>query len=287
MLNAELQETKISTNDGLRLFVRTWECSKPKAILCLVHGFGEHSGRYLHVAKRFLKAGFNVIAYDHRGHGQSEGKKGFFTSFFQASEDLQSVLHYATEQWPSLPVILYGHSMGGCVVLYYTLTHKNPRIAGVISTSPWLRLYNPPSGFLVLLSKLMVKAFPRFTFKNKFPPGVLSHDPKVEENYHKDPLVHGDISANLFLGVTQMGEQILAQAPTWSAPLLLAHGDADQVTDFNASFEFSKEAPQDIIIFKRWPGLRHETHNEKNWQEVVDFYIAWAVKKAEQASSQP
>ncbi len=133
-------ETEFKTSDGLRIVARGWEPDdRPlKAVVCLVHGIGEHSGRYAHVAEAFCRQDYALFAPDMRGHGLSEGLKGHLPASETILNDVDVYLSEAAKRYPGIPVFLYGHSLGGIFVLYYGLK-KPGSLAGVISTSPGLR----------------------------------------------------------------------------------------------------------------------------------------------------
>ena len=148
-------EFKVETFDGLQLFGQGWQPDREsKAIICLVHGMGEHSGRYRHIANRLNRAGYSMVAFDLRGYGKSPGPRGHVLSYEAFMRDISSLLEIADQQFPQLPSFLYGHSMGGNLVLNYVLRYK-PRIKGVIVSGPWLRLAFEPPVFKVVLCKMM------------------------------------------------------------------------------------------------------------------------------------
>jgi alpha-beta hydrolase superfamily lysophospholipase len=272
-------EFAFSAADTLQLFGQSWEpidnSQPPRALVCLVHGFGEHSGRYAHVAQMMTDAGFIVIAMDQRGHGRSQGKRGYTPEYDQSLQDIGTFIAESQRRFPNLPTFLYGHSMGGNMVLGYTLFKKPQTLHGVISTSPWLRLTTPPPSIQITGSKLISKLIPTFTITNEFEPLVLTHDPAVDEAYNSDPHNHGQISAKLFLGVTENGEEIIRRASEFPLPLLLVHGTADPVTSHTASTEFAAAAPRATTTFKEWDGLYHETHNEPEQEEVISYTVQW------------
>jgi len=138
-------EFKFKTSDELQLFGQSWQPEdRPRAAICLVHGMGEHSGRYGHVADRLTQAGYSVFAFDLRGHGKSLGPRGHTPSYRTLLNDINSLLNEVDKNFPELPLFLYGHSLGGNLVLNYVL-RRQPKFKGVIVTGPWLRLaFEPP-----------------------------------------------------------------------------------------------------------------------------------------------
>jgi alpha-beta hydrolase superfamily lysophospholipase len=188
-------------------------------------------------------------------------------------EDVAQLLAEAERRWPGCPRFLYGHSMGGNLVLNYTLRRKPP-LAGVVVTAPWLRLVTSPPRLQVRLMQLIDHFYPALAFSNQLDPLTLSRDPAVAQAYKSDPLVHDRISTRLFLNVTESGQWALAHAHEFQLPLLLIHGGADRLISAEASREFAGRIPQNCL-FKLWPELCHEPHNEPEQAEVFAFILDW------------
>lgn len=267
------KETQWNSSDGIQLYSQSWNVEKPKAVICLVHGMGEHSGRYAHVAKFFNENNYSVLSFDQRGHGKSGGKLGHTPSYDLLMEDITILLKQADSLYPGIPKFLYGHSMGGNLVLNYAL-RKKPGVAGIISSSPWLKLAFEPPAFQVKLAKVVNGIFPAFTQSSKLDVTAISRDAAIVNAYKNDKLVHDKISSNMFLSVHQSGLWALEHAQEFSLPLLLFHGTADRLTSYKASHEFSQKVKSDIT-FKLWEGLYHEPHNEPEKQEVFVLIREW------------
>lgn len=271
-------EFKFKTFDGLQLFGQSWQPeSQPQAVICLVHGLGEHSGRYTHVAAQITQAGYTLISFDLRGHGKSEGPRGHTPSYEALMQDISSLLEVANKQFPQLPSFLYGHSLGGNLVLNYVLRYK-PQLKGVIVTDPWLCLAFKPSASKIILGKIANKIYPSFSQSSGLDTKALSHDSEVVHAYENDPLVHDHISARMFIGIYQSGQWALEHALEFPLPLLLMHGGADKIISIEASKEFANKIPEKCT-FKIWDGLYHEIHNEPEKEEVFKFLIDWLDKE--------
>ncbi|MCB0034345.1 MAG: lysophospholipase [Anaerolineales bacterium] len=268
------QEFIMTAADKQELFAQSWAPDTPTGLVCLVHGFGEHSGRYTHVAQAMVKADYAVIAFDQRGHGRTAGKQGFTPSYNLSLHDIDKLISEGQKRFPHLPTFLYGHSMGGGMVLNYTLRYK-PKLQGVIATSPWLRLTTPPPAAVTGIARLIGSVWKGFTITGKHENGILSRDPAVDEAHIADPLTHSAISAALFFGANDGGAWVLSQAADFPLPLLLMHGDADKLTSFAASQEFAQNAPAATTTFKAWLGYYHETHNDIGKEEVIATIISW------------
>lgn len=264
----------------LSLYGTAWTVENANANICLIHGFGEHIGRYQHVAKIFNKHQLNLFAIDLMGHGQSEGKRGDIPSFEAFLEEVDLLLEKSREVAPGLPVFLYGHSMGGCIVSKYVLSRHVEGLSGALITSPWLRLAKPAPKIKTAAGKFLLKLGVNITEKADLDPDDLSRDLSVGKDYTSDPLVHDKISARTFIQTSATGEWVLQHAHQNKIPLLIAHGDADQITDYSASKVFAKKAGK-RASFQSWPGLRHETHNETNKKQVIELYADWFLKQLE------
>ncbi|MBX2842404.1 MAG: lysophospholipase [Flammeovirgaceae bacterium] len=270
----EILTDHISTSDGLTLKFKYWTPENyPKAIICLVHGFGEHQDRYQHVAEFFTKKDIGIFTYDQRGHGISEGKRGHTPSFRQLMEDLDQMLDLVIQKFPDLPIFLYGHSMGGNVVLNYNL-HYQKKLKGIIATSPWLGLAFQPPKIKVALGKIVNSIFPKFTEELTIDSGHISRDKKIVEMYKNDPLVHGKITVRAFLEIQHAGENAIENAYMQERPLYLCHGTADKVTSALASETFAKNAGS-LVKFQLWEDCFHEIHNEPEKEKLFETILGF------------
>lgn len=259
--------------DGLLLVGRCWEPDgEPKAVVCLVHGLGEHCGRYAHVAAALNDAGYAVLASDERGHGRSEGKRGHIPSYDALMDDISLLLTQAAERYPGKPRFLYGHSLGGNEVLNYAL-RRRPDVAGVVSTSPGLRPGFKPPALQLAAGRLMNRLWPAFTMPNSLEVDAFCRDPAVIAAYQADPLNHDRLSARLGIGLLEAGEWALAHAAEFPVPLLLMHGTTDRLTSPAASVEFASRAPN--CTLQLWEGFYHETHNDPEKDQVIAFMVRW------------
>jgi len=263
------------TNDGLTLLGRIWQTTgKPKGIVNLVHGLGEHSGRYAHVAEALTKAGYNLIGFDLRGHGLSEGPLGHTPDYEHIMDDVALFMQKSNEFFGSdHPNFLYGHSLGGSIVLNYALRQK-PNLNGVISTDPALRLSFEPPKIKLVLGKIMANLMPTFSMNNALDVNALARDAAIVKAYQDDVLVHDRLSAKLVMELFDSGKYALEHTADWTLPLLLMHGSEDRISSCQASEEFAQKAG-DIVTFKQWDGFYHEIHNDFGKEEVIAFMIDW------------
>lgn len=251
-----------------------WQAENPIATTILVHGFGEHISRYYHVEEHFLKENISVIGVDLIGHGNSSGKKGHINSIEDFYACIDSMVNHVKEDGKKLPFILYGHSMGGNIVLNYLISNEENAFCCVLATSPWLKLAIQPSAIQLFLAKTMNSIYPSLQQASDLDFKHISSVEAVQQDYENDPLNHGKISVRLFNEIYNNGLLAIEKAPDIKIPVLIAHGDDDKITSPEGSKAFAANNPQATL--KIWPGLRHETHNEHNNEEVIDYYVAWA-----------
>ncbi len=264
------------SNDGLELFGRVWQSEEkqPKGIVHLIHGLGEHSGRYDHVAKALTKAGYHMAGFDLRGHGLSEGKRGHTPGFDYFLEDISVFLNETKKLFgESLPSYIYGHSLGGLIVINYGMRFPN-NLAGVIATDPALKLSFSPPPVMLFIAKIMANLIPTYSSKNTLDVNALARDAAVVKAYQDDVLVHDQISARLVVDMIHTGEDMLAHAEDWSLPLLLMHGSGDRITSSDASKAFAEKAGPEVT-FVPWEGYYHEIHNDIGKEKVIEKMISW------------
>jgi alpha-beta hydrolase superfamily lysophospholipase len=268
-------ETGWKARDGLDIFAEGWEPTVvlPKAVVCLVHGLGEHISRYAHVAEALGREGFILFGADLRGHGRSGGPRGHISSIEDFMQDIDILLEQARQRYPGLPVILYGHSLGGIQVLHYGLIRK-PNVKGVVATSSGLHTAIEKQSMKVLMAKVLGSLMPAVAIPSGLDAKTISHDEAVVQAYINDPLVHDRISlgfGKIMLGVTAW---TLAHAGEFSLPLLLMHGKADALAFPSSSTEFAA-ALKDKCTLVLWDDAYHELHNEPEKNEVFKTMTLW------------
>jgi len=267
---------EIRASDGTMLSGRFFCPDSPKSVMLIVHGLGEHSGRYRHVAEYFVDLGEAVLIFDLRGHGLSGGKRGHSGSYEILMEDITQWLEAAKNYCPETPIFLYGHSMGGNLVLNYAL-RKNPRVRGIIASSPWLELVSPPNGFMRVISKMMAKIVPSIAFSNKLNTSDLYRLEEIRRMHDEDPLVHDRISAGLFDMVTKSGEFALEKAMNLDYPALLIHGGNDRIISWKATSIFADKTPEGE--FHLFDECYHEIHNEPECSDALGLIAQWIESK--------
>lgn len=270
-------ESKWDGNDGLTFFMQGWEPdTDPKALIALVHGLGEHSGRYAHVGKAMADAGYAMAGFDLRGHGKSGGARGHFPSLNTVMQDIKEFLGFLAQRYPELPQFLYGHSLGGLLVLSFALKNK-AGLQGVIATGSGLRSPIHDQKLKVAMAKLLGSLAPSVQLSSDLEVTALSRDQNVVKAYINDPLVHDRMSLGFGKAGLDATDQVFNQAAEFPVPLLIMHSKIDKITYSSGSEDFARlvgEAGKDVTL-KLWEGLYHELHNEPEKAEVFKFMTGW------------
>jgi alpha-beta hydrolase superfamily lysophospholipase len=269
-----INELSWKSKDRTDFYAVEWRPAQPRAAILLVHGLGEHCRRYDPVAEIFSASGLAMIGFDMRGHGRTSGKRGHIPSMEDSMADIGHFLAELNTRFPGLPTFIYGHSMGGMQVLNYAIT-QNPKVAGIISTSPSLQPGTPVAPFKLFIANLLYSVVPTITLDNGLDVNNLAHDPAVIKAYKDDPLVTPLVSARLGLDLINTGRWVEEHGEDFNLPLLLMHGTEDHIASPQSSRKFASRVPRNLLTFVEWPGLYHETHNEAQRPEVVGTMVKW------------
>ncbi len=265
---------------GLNFYSKGWEPDgTPKAAVAFVHGLGEHIGRFAHVGEAFSDAGYALMGFDLRGHGRSGGIRGHTPSIDAYMQDIDLLLEHVRERYPGLPMFLYGHSLGGILVLTYAL-RRRPDLKGVIATSSGLHTELEKQTAKLTLVKVLGSVAPTVLLPSGLDLSMLSHDPQVEQAYLRDPLVHDKISLGFGKAMLGTVSWTLAHAAEFPLPLLLMHGTADKIA-FPSSSEEVAASVGDKATLVLWKDMYHETHNELEKSKVIQTTIQWMDKRLE------
>jgi len=268
-----MENFSFTSRDGVAMAAAFSKNEHAACTIAIIHGMGEHKGRYAHVARFFEEHGFSVALFDQRGHGNSGGKRGHTPSLDAMLDDVDDFLTEVRKRIPGQGIVLYGHSMGGNIVLNYTLRRK-PDIRAVIGSSPYLRLAFEPPAFKLFLAKTVGKLLPGLQQKTGLDASAISRDVKVVEAYKKDPLVHEWITSSFFNAVHFAGLYPIQHAAELQMPCLLFHGTADRLTSYKATEECAENSGGKVSL-KLWEGLYHECHNEPEQAEVLSYVLSW------------
>jgi alpha-beta hydrolase superfamily lysophospholipase len=262
--------------DGLEMFAQSWAPDgKPVAAIALVHGLGEHSGRYRLLTDRLPSAGYAFNAFDLRGHGRTGGPRLYASSYDVLMNDIDGHLAQTRQSFPSVPLFLYGHSLGGIQVLYYAL-RRSPRLAGVIASSPALGSGTRVSPLKLTAAKLASRVIPTAVFTMGFLWEDLSRDSSLVESTKTDPLFQEGMSARLAIETLRAIEWVSSQTG-FPLPLLLMQGTDDHHVDPKKTIKFGQGLGGDVTV-KVWEAGRHELHNDLEKEKVADFVLTWLGK---------
>lgn len=266
-------EGKVTSADGTRLFYRSWPRAQARATFAVVHGMGEHSGRYAGFAEAMGSRGYATYAVDLRGHGKSPGQRGHVDSWSQWTDDVASFVARVESLTPG-EVIPVGHSFGGVGMLSTVLAGKLKNSRRFIVSSPGLRLKITVPQWKVALGKVTARVAPRLSLSNEVDPGTISRIPEVVEAYRTDPLVHSKISSRFYSEWQHATADILEHADQIQIPFLILAGTADPLIDPSGSESLHAKAPAKSTL-QMLPGRYHEPFNDLDSEEVFDIIASW------------
>ncbi len=268
------QEGTFKSTDGLDLFYQSWlPDGDPKATVVIVHGMGEHGGRYPHVVNALVPKGYAIYAADHRGHGRSPGKRMFVESWSNYLDDLGLFMQFVKEKEGKRPFFLYGHSMGGNIALN-TVLRQPEGINGVIASAPAVgKLDIPP--VLAFLSKLFSRLAPAMQMKTNLEVNDISRDPAEVAAYAADPLVQDIGTPRFAVELARSAEMAMRHAAQFKPPLLMLHGDGDNLVNVASSRNFFAKVPHQDKKLIVYEGGAHESHNDIHHDEVIADIEQW------------
>jgi acylglycerol lipase len=268
----------VRARDDIELHEYEWPAvGTPRAHLLLVHGIAEHAGRYRHVATQLAGAGITTHAFDQRGFGGSGGHRAYVDRWSQYHDDVEDRLAEVRSTADGLPVVLYGHSMGGLIALGYTLAEApRPLPDLLVLSAPAIDAAVPV--WKRRLADVLGSTMPRFAIANTFPKGGLSSDPAVEAAYLADPLAVHRTTTRLGLSLFREQDRVrraLAGGAALPVRTYVLHGADDPIVPEAASRPLEGRAN---VTRRVYQGLRHETHNEPSGARVIDDTIAWILR---------
>ena len=244
-----------------------------KGAVVLVHGFGEHSGRYFDdVVPRLLEENLVVFGYDNIGHGKSGGKRGYCPNYSALLALLDNIIAKARLLNPNKPIFLYGHSMGGNLVLNHALTIKS-NLTGIVASSPYLRLAFQPPKWKMTLGKALLGIFPSITMSSGLNPQHISRIAQEVEKYIADPLVHDKVSPMYSFPIMEAGEWAINNAYKLKTPTLLLHGTGDKIIDYRGTQSFHENS--DKTELRLIDGGYHELHKDVGGKATLDLIASW------------
>jgi len=270
----------LHTHDDLPLHVRQWTLRSPaRGLVLLVHGLGEHIGRYAALAQRLNEAGWDVAGYDHRGHGASGGARGAIAHPQSLLADLGIVIDAVRGERPR-PLVLLGHSLGGLIAARFVAEGLDTQRAAWWRPVDALALSSPAldpgmNGVQRLLLSVLGPVAPRLALSNGLKPAWISRDPAVVRAYVADPLVHDRVTPMLVRFIVDAGERVRASAPRWTVPTLLMWAGADRCVAPAGSAAFAAAAPRDRLSHTCYPQMAHEIFNEPERETPMTELTRW------------
>jgi len=258
-----------------RIFYQAWlPESDSKAVLLIIHGLAEHSGRYMNVVNHFIPLRYAVYGFDHIGHGKSGGARVYVERFQDFTDTIKTYYDMIQTWQPGKPIFIIGHSMGGLITAVYLLDHQQD-FAGAVLSGPGVKIPDHISSGTITIAKIFSRLVPKLGLI-KIEADGISRDPAVVREYINDPLIcTGKVTARLageLLGATQ---RITAEADKITLPVLIVHGGADKLVGNDASRLFHDRISSVNKTIKVYPGLYHEVFNELGWRSVLRDVEQW------------
>ncbi|HUZ87118.1 MAG TPA: lysophospholipase [Candidatus Micrarchaeaceae archaeon] len=266
----------LASADGTRLAYRSWPVSGAAITFAVVHGLGEHSGRYERFARGMARFQMGTYAVDLRGHGLSQGQRGHVDSWSQWVDDAAAFVRHVQELVPG-EVVPLGHSFGGAVLLSTVLAGKVSQSRRFVLSSAALRLKVAVPAWKMTLGRVASRVTPRLSMSNEVDPGTVSRIPEVVEAYRTDPLVHSKISSRTYTELLRAQQDIFARAGEIRVPFLILAGTDDRLIDPQGSVVLHEKAPE-MSELRLLEGRYHEPFNDRDDQEVFLAIADWLRK---------
>ncbi len=266
----------LKSTNGIELFTQNYLAENPKASLLLIHGLGEYSGRYTHVVNALNAAGVNVYTFDLRGHGHSTGERAFITDLDEYREDTEVIYRSIPKD---LPFFVLGHSMGGLIAVHFLLSNIRNDVQGVILSGAALEVGTDISPLTQKIVRFLAKISPKIKTV-KLDPNKISRDPETVKAYQTDPLIYRDggktgLAVALLDGIKQQQ----AKFKLFAYPVLVMHGQNDQITNPAGSKKLYEEATSADKTLKIWDGALHEIFNEINKSAIINYTVSWLKQR--------
>jgi len=271
-------ESYFAAGRGRSLFRRAWLPPEPQRLLVLVHGYAEHSGRYEHVGAWLAARGCAVHAYDHQGHGRSDGVRGHLRRFADLLDDLEVFLAGVRGEHPGLPAFVVGHSMGGLAVAAFA-ADRRPDVAGAVTSGAALAISEDLPRGRLLASRVLRWVVPRLAMPSGLDANGLSRDPDVVRAYLDDPLVFRTMTMSLAAQLMSAIQRTGGRGGEVRVPMLLLHGQADPICPVDGSRAFHAQLDVPGSRIRSYPGLRHEIFNEPEHESVFQDLLDWVHER--------
>lgn len=278
---ARYDEGYMPAANGEHIFTRRWLPAEgqPRAVAVLSHGLGEHGEFYLPLARYLLSRGLAVYAHDHRGFGRSGGRRGYIARYEQYVDDLRSVVERARSEFPGVPVVLVGHSMGGTIALLFSERHPD-LITHAVYSAPALLIKRSLPPLQRATIPLLARLWPAYTTTGTIDPTVLTRDPEMQREVREDAWRHAHVTARLFVELFVRGPRdALRDAKELRTPFLIVHGTADPLVWPASSRLVYERATAPGRAIRLYPGLLHEPFREVEREQVFADVGAWLEER--------
>jgi lysophospholipase len=269
------RESSFAGVGGIPIVYDVWLPERrPRGVLVLCHGFGEHARRYDHVIERLGELDLAIYAPDHRGHGRSGGKRVHLKDWTEFTDDLHQLFGIASTDWPGTDRFLLGHSMGGSIALTYALDHQQDLKALMLS-GPAVDVTSGTPRIVVEIGKLVGRFLPGVPVES-LDAKLVSRDPAVVSAYEEDPLVHhGKVPAGIARGMILAADRLPERLPSLTIPLLLQHGQDDGLASVHGTELIAEYVGSEDLTVEIYENLFHEVFNEPENEEVLDDLVEW------------
>jgi alpha-beta hydrolase superfamily lysophospholipase len=280
----EHRETSFRGAGGLELYAQVWQPSgRIRGVVAVVHGAGEHSGRYSTLVNALTAHGYALTSFDHRGHGKSPGLRGHIDAWSDYRTDVREFLRFTSTEFKGARLFLYGHSLGALIVSEFVLFHPEGLDGLILSAHPLV-----PTGaakpHLILLARLLSRVIPGFSISLHLDAGALSRDPAVVRGYRSDPLVHSKVTARWGTEALAAVDRVRARAREISLPVLVLHGGSDAIDSPDGSRELLGLMSSSDKQLNVYDGGFHEPHNDLQRDAVAADLISWLDAHASAAN---
>ncbi|MFC1846434.1 alpha/beta hydrolase [Chloroflexota bacterium] len=265
--------------EGFNLYYQGWlPENNPQAIVLIVHGLAEHSGRYAETAASFVKEGYAVFCHNHRGHGLSEGRKGYIKYFATYTRDLNNFMDETSVKYPGIPVFLLGHSIGGTIAVTSCLINPD-KIDGLILSAPALQTGDSIKGWQVVLTKILAVIAPKAGV-DRLDSSTISKDRAVVDAYRNDDLVYtGKLSARLCFEILKTMKELPQEMVNIKSHVLIIHGAEDRLVSPDGSRKIYETIGSEDKTLKIYEGLYHEIMNEPERDMVYKDITGWIAER--------
>ena len=269
------EEIYLPAKDQVKLYTQLWlPQGHQKAGIILIHGIGDYCERYENITKYFVENNFVVFMFDLRGHGKSEGKRGYIKEYSTLLNDIDIIVKEFVKRNPDIPLFLYGQGVGGSLALNYCINY-NKYIRGAIVASPWMKLIKNSNHLKLKLVYFLARIFPSCHVNLNINSDYLSHNIEIVKQYQTDPLILKKVTLSFFAETHKGCLSVLSNRYKINVPVLLMHGRKDKISLYKSSKAFASNTKN--FTAKIWNGMYHELHNEPENKEIFDFVKEWIL----------